>query len=730
MKLRMLIVYIFHVYKLKYGSYPSLNYIKSIFANPYNFKDDIIDLRDSFSDFNNGFNMNEVTKVYEKTLSEFDFFKVQNNERKEEVGVYSNYEKSELKNHKQYNLYRSIINYSKNYSSNAEVDTTRKSGASIKLKDGEPNTFLAYFAIDKNTNKLNIYYRTKQIKKLPFNQVEINEINKDNIFSILKQILGNSSLVKKELSLKERIKQNDQFNEYSTDTVGLLSHQKAGSILAEKYDRFAFFYDTGTGKTIMALEIMKNKYNKNKTKFLAIVPKPIIKNAWMEDSEKHFPNMKILPLSKNIKSLDYMKLYNRWNKIDNLDDDYKISEEMELGIEKIPAKTSSDILRKLKSQAQHFIINLDLFRDKDASEVLMNELKFSGVILDESALIKNYDSKSARRMRVLSKKDRIKYFYLLSGKPAPNNDAEYFSQMKIVDPETFHMTRNDFIDEFFTLNKFNKPTSKQSKSKLLAKMVANRSLVISKEDCLDLPKTTNIVNSVELDTESFKKYASMYQNFVTEVESIVAEGKKVKANSNLASIMKLRQIANGFILDENHMPYQIHDKKISRIEEILEEIGDNQVVIWHNFDYELEMISKLLNKMGKTFVTANGNTKNLDENIKSFKDNKVDIIVANLKTLKYGVTLVNSHYAVYYSVSYSYEDYYQSQARNHRYGQEHECTYFFILSEDTIDINIYNTLIGKESRNNIFESLLKDATKYGVDYKRIKDLIKITSYEK
>jgi SNF2 family DNA or RNA helicase len=215
----------------------------------------------------------------------------------------------------------------------------------------------------------------------------------------------------------------------------------------------------------------------------------------------------------------------------------------------------------------------------------------------------------------------------------------------------------------------------------------------------------------------------MYQNFVTEVETIVAEGKKVKANSNLASIMKLRQIANGFILDENHIPYQIHDKKISRLEEILEEIGSNQVVIWHNFDYELELITKLLNKMGKKFVTANGNTKNLDENIKSFKDNKVDVIVANLKTLKYGVTLVNSHYAVYYSVSYSYEDYYQSQARNHRYGQEHECTYFFILSEDTIDINIYNTLIGKESRNNLFESLLKDAIKYGVDYKRIKDLI-------
>jgi SNF2 family DNA or RNA helicase len=135
------------------------------------------------------------------------------------------------------------------------------------------------------------------------------------------------------------------------------------------------------------------------------------------------------------------------------------------------------------------------------------------------------------------------------------------------------------------------------------------------------------------------------------------------------------------------------------------------------------MISSLLNKMNKTFVTANGKTKNLDENIASFKAGNVDIIVANLRTLKYGVTLTNSHYAIYYSLSFSFEDYYQSQARIHRLGQKNECTYFFILAEDTIDQNIYRSVIGKESRAKFFEGLLKDAVKFGVDYDRVKNLI-------
>jgi superfamily II DNA or RNA helicase len=621
-------------------------------------------------------------------------------------------------------LYNLIIDKAYNLNKNVIIDDKNNNSTVIKVKDGEPNAYLAYFSFDSvNNNDLIFSYRTRQVKILPFNKFLVVKRNIDQILNTLEQILLPYSNDDFNESLKQRIKNNDKFEEYETDTNGLLSHQKAGAILADKYDKFAFFYDTGTGKTIMALEIMKNKYKKFGTKFLAVVPKPIIKTAWMEDSINFFPKMKILPLSKNFKPLDYIKLYNRWNKIDNSDKYIKVTEEMELGIQKITNSFQKQVLNELMNKAQHYIINMDLFRDKDESEKLLSELKFTGIILDESAIIKNYESKSARRMRVMAKRNEITNFYLLSGKPAPNNDSEYYSQMKIVDPETFSMTRDDFLKEYFYLNKYNKPISRQSKTEELAKMVAKKSLVISKEDCLDLPNTTNNVNAIQLDAEIYKKYASMYQEFVTEVETSLKIDKKIKVNSGLASLMKLRQIANGFILDSNQKPHLLHNKKLNRLEEILDDIGNNQVIIWHNFDFELEMISKVLNSIGKTFVTANGKTKNLDENIRLFKENKVDIIIANLKTLKYGVTLVNSHYAIYYSLSYSFEDYYQSQARIHRYGQNEECTYFFILAEDTVDQNLYNAVLGKESRNKFFEGLLKDAVKYGVDYKRIKNLI-------
>ena len=93
--------------------------------------------------------------------------------------------------------------------------------------------------------------------------------------------------------IKERIKKRDRFIEYSTDEeIDLLNHQKAGCLLARRYNKFAFFYDTGTGKTVMSLAVMQEKYNLNGSKFMIVSPLAIIRTAWMEDSKEFFPGMR------------------------------------------------------------------------------------------------------------------------------------------------------------------------------------------------------------------------------------------------------------------------------------------------------------------------------------------------------------------------------------------------------------------------------------------------------
>ena len=67
----------------------------------------------------------------------------------------------------------------------------------------------------------------------------------------------------------------------------------------------------------------------------------------------------------------------------------------------------------LKASAQHYIINSELFIREP--EKYIEELGITGIIMDESAILKNYCGKTAEVMRTVAEK--MKYVYLLSGKP-------------------------------------------------------------------------------------------------------------------------------------------------------------------------------------------------------------------------------------------------------------------------------------------------------------------------
>jgi hypothetical protein len=121
----------------------------------------------------------------------------------------------------------------------------------------------------------------------------------------------------------------------------------------------------------------------------------------------------------------------------------------------------------------------------------------------------------------------------------------------------------------------------------------------------------------------------------------------------------------------------------------------------------------MLSSIGKTYVTAYCGTKNVDDSIAAFKDNTAQFIIANPKTLKYGVTFTgpsmkkNCTYAIYYSLSHSFEDFYQSKDRIRRKGQNKGCTYIFLVVEDTIDMDIYDAVVRKGNNALVMENMIR-----------------------
>lgn len=544
------------------------------------------------------------------------------------------------------------------------------------------------------------------------------EINARNLKEIYRQI---DLLFAKEGSFIEQIRQQiikkssfSEYNEYNIRKGRLLPQQVAGAMLASKYNKFAFFYDTGTGKTILSLEIIAQKEKLDSSRFLIIAPKPLIKNGWLEDGAEYYPQLKIMPLSANITSRDIISLYNSWNKEDGiesyLDEDASYTREF-----------VETLREQLMKRANHFVVNLQQILSPKKSEAILNKIHVNGLIVDESTTIKNHDSKSFKRIRLIAKK--MQYVYLLSGKPAPNTTVEYYSQMAIVAPELFNLSFDKFVATYYKREgKYGKYEFKNGYTKsVVTKMVAEKSITVSKEQCLELPPRHFEELLVQLEDFAMIEYGKVLANFLNTIVSLDDEVITIDRISKLAQMMKLREMATGFYIDDTKKVYNMSENKLNALMDLLKKLGKNQVVIWCNFIYEIECLEKALKAWGYSVVTAYSKSKNLDDSIQRFKKNEAQIIIANSQTLKYGITFVNCKYAIYNSLSYSYDDYYQSRDRIYRFGQKSECTYYHLLSQDTIDEQIFRCLQDKHNNAVVFEKLIKSAAK--LKFKIESDLI-------
>lgn len=620
-----------------------------------------------------------------------------------------------------------VLNENQRYAVDSITNCMRSLLPSIEVKDSTTSRrFL--MPNDENGSKREIckiekYKSNSRLKLAYLSGLEANAARKKYKFltqpTINKAIerLNQAFKLSDVEKTKIKILRKDHFDEFKSNTaklIELMPHQKAGVELADKYDRFAFFYDTGTGKTIMSLEIMMRKQIQNNARFIVVAPKPLIKSAWMDDS-KQFPKMKLLPLSKNVTRQDYAQIFDYWETMEGRKKRY--TDEDGYILDGTPSR---EVLREnLIKRAGHFIINIEQIRESKKGEKLLKETNANGLIIDESVIIKNYETEAARRMRVFAK--NMRYVYLLSGNPAPNGSIEYFSQMKIVDPETFSMSFSDFAKEFYTRKHFkygdDKFSDKSLKSKnAIAKMVANRSITIKKEDCLILPEAFHQRRTVAMTSETRRFYKDVLDQVIAEIKT--KDGKTLveeKIMMKAPQLTKLREIASGFYIKDGQN-YAISQEKIDALKELLDEIGKgNKIIIWCNFRFEIKCIEKELKKCGYNVVTAYSETSNeLDNNIESFKHGSAEIMIANPLTLKYGVTFTDCNYCIFNSMSYSLDDYCQAHDRIYRKGQTKPCYYYFLITDDTIDEIIYKCVSEKKNKSKMFEMLIKSASKFKI----------------
>lgn len=298
------------------------------------------------------------------------------------------------------------------------------------------------------------------------------------------------------------------------------------------------------------------------------------------------------------------------------------------------------------------------------------------LMLDESQAIANNTSKQTKGV-VKLKFDNL---VLLSGTPCSN--ARYdklYTQLKMLG---LHMNKRSYEDRycnFFDMEKsgikfrvLSKTNPYKNVDELKQVMKELGCVFMRTDEVLDLPEQRFI--------NVWVPPSKYYKTFVK--DGYVDCGNTEYISSSPATDMLYsRQLCNS-------------KEKLEMVKTLIEGTED-RVIIFYNFNCELELLQQLVQKLKRPISYINGSVKNLN----CYNNNSDSVTLVQYQSGSSGVNLQKASKMIYYSPPIKSDFFEQSKKRIHRIGQDNKCTYWKLITNNSIELNIYNTLAKKQDYN-------------------------------
>jgi len=441
-------------------------------------------------------------------------------------------------------------------------------------------------------------------------------------------------------------------------------HQIQGFEFMHASGNGAVFGDPGIGKTAIAASFIESISELGEgLPVLVVCPISIIKQSWVKDFEK-------------FTGLHVVSIY-----------------------EPSSYKRKEKRIKRLASDADVYIASFSLLR---IMEKELRQKKFATIIVDESTKIKNPHSNTFRSLKRISWKTTRRY--VLTGTPSPNGPMDLWSQFYFLDNGiTLEPSLTDFKHQYFNKIEFGDRGAafwrpKAGMSKKIYELTEPRSIRFRARDCLDLPGQVFTVRDIPMSGEQLRVYTEMAENLFVELES----GESITARVAVSKLMKLREITGGFVIDDRSQSHPISSNpKMDELDELIRQImatEENKALIWIQYRWEAREIIRRFKEFGASGLYGDVTQKNKDKNVDRFLlDPGSRILVCHPQSAAHGLTLTVANYSIYYSLSYNFEEYYQSSKRIHRHGQDKTTFYYFLTCQKSIDESLLKCIQDKKN---------------------------------
>lgn len=327
------------------------------------------------------------------------------------------------------------------------------------------------------------------------------------------------------------------------------------------------------------------------------------------------------------------------------------------------------------------VINYDLvFRRQE-----LLKLHDFTLLLDESQNIRNENAKRSKFVLKMAPANVI----LLSGTPTSGKYEHLWSQCHLlgwnISKRAYWSTyvETKWIEDQNTGFRREIVTGYKNTDRLKRKLAAHGAVFMKTEEVIDLPAQRDIRINLSR--------SGMYDRFIKQRYLLMDDGTELVGDTILTKALYARQLCG-----------QYSAAKLEALRDLIEST-EQSMIVFYNFNAELELISDIVRNMERPISTINGQGRDLEAYNQS--DNAVTLVQYQAGAT--GLNLQKSHITIYFTLPFgrgSCALWEQSKKRTHRIGQDEACLYYYLVVTGSIEENnLRNLQAGVDYDEALFE---------------------------
>ncbi len=315
------------------------------------------------------------------------------------------------------------------------------------------------------------------------------------------------------------------------------------------------------------------------------------------------------------------------------------------------------------------------------------------IILDEGQRIKNWESKTSQVIRLLESNFRL----VLSGTPLENHLGELFTVVQFVD-ETRLGPAHRFIHRHRVADEHGKVIGYRRLDELRESLRPVLLRRTRSEVARQLPDRTDEIVRIQPTAEQ----AEMHDAQLHIVAQIVR--KKFLTEMDLLRLRRALAIAR-MSADSTYLVDQTEPEYSSKLDRLAELLGDlivdpeNKIVIFSEWRRMLDRVGLILERLDVDFVRLDGQVpqKQRPAIVSRFQNHEICRVILMTNAGSTGLNLQAANVVINVDLPWNPAVLEQRIARAHRMGQQNPVHVYKLLTEDTIEERLLDTLDAKQN---------------------------------